>query len=375
MAIYVRHGDDHHQPGVTSKHDTPLTERGKSEARRTALALQRAYGLPTVIVCSPYMRARQTAEKMVKALGVCVSVVVDPELSKYVTRRNLRDLDVRNDTLRHAPPIQETREEFQARVMTHYTDHVLNSDRDPTKMVWYITHGIFVREIAVRCCHLPAPHQIDSCHWVNVTTKQTSWQKEQHHHRGGAITATATRSPAAAAADVVPHFPTTATTTTTKMSAAATPNNSNSSHFIVEHALQSAGPVVRMDASDLSDAATVAALLANRRPPAVTTDKGTRAKPSSHHASSSTKKQKTNKKQKGDNSRNGSKSKHHGKEDRSSAPSHHHHHNNNRPHASSAPSKSSTPLLTDRTHTAWKHHTSDHASSVTPVVPRFSLEQ
>jgi len=191
MAIYIRHANDRHTPGVTSKHDTPLTDRGKSEARETALVLQEMYGAPAVIVCSPYMRARQTAEHLVKALDACIPIVIDNQLSKYVTSSNLRDLDVRNDTLRHAPPIRESKSEFKQRVYKHFQQFVVDpfhkqESRDPNKMVWYVTHGIFVRTIAVDCCDVPAPHQIDSCNWINALTKISSWglrQQAPKQHR------------------------------------------------------------------------------------------------------------------------------------------------------------------------------------------------
>lgn len=173
MAIYIRHGDDEHLPGKTWKHDTPLTDRGKQEARRTALVLKEAYGIPTSIVCSPYMRARQTAENMVKALEISIPIVIDNNLSKFVTPQNLKNLDIRNDTLRHSPPILESKAEFKQRVRQHLAQNVIHRST-AIEMVWYITHGIFVREVAVHY-NVDAPSNIGSCHWINVGTKDSSW--------------------------------------------------------------------------------------------------------------------------------------------------------------------------------------------------------
>lgn len=57
----IRHGEAASNPGPLEAaiHDAPLTERGRAQARRVADALERA---PDLIVHSPFLRARQTAQ-------------------------------------------------------------------------------------------------------------------------------------------------------------------------------------------------------------------------------------------------------------------------------------------------------------------------
>lgn len=189
MLIYIRHGEDAHEPGVTKKHDTPLTARGEYEAGKTAIVLQRRFGTPDLIYCSPYMRAIQTAEKMSKALGVCVPTIVDSALSKYVTRGNLRELDVRYETLIFDPPIYETMDVFKSRVHQQYCN-MISKFESPAKTaksiplaeiqprkIWLVTHGIFVKCVALDEAMVGSPNQIGSCEWVNATAKEYSWSR------------------------------------------------------------------------------------------------------------------------------------------------------------------------------------------------------
>ena len=78
--IFVRHGQSQaNADGIIADGHSPLTETGIVQARKTAGALRGS--AVTRIACSPYLRARQTAETIAVELGIEVgSIVVVEEL-------------------------------------------------------------------------------------------------------------------------------------------------------------------------------------------------------------------------------------------------------------------------------------------------------
>lgn len=67
--IFVRHGQSEaNANGIIADAHPPLTEEGIGQARRTADEI-RGLGV-TKVVCSPYLRAQQTAETIAGELGI-----------------------------------------------------------------------------------------------------------------------------------------------------------------------------------------------------------------------------------------------------------------------------------------------------------------
>lgn len=70
--IFVRHGQSQaNADGIIADERSPLTEQGIEQARKTAGEIQK-FNI-TKIVCSPYIRARQTAETIAGELGIDVA--------------------------------------------------------------------------------------------------------------------------------------------------------------------------------------------------------------------------------------------------------------------------------------------------------------
>jgi phosphohistidine phosphatase len=70
--ILMRHG---HAPsaseaGVPSDAARPISEKGRADARRAAEAVKKRGHSPALVLHSPLLRARQTAEIVAKVLGV-----------------------------------------------------------------------------------------------------------------------------------------------------------------------------------------------------------------------------------------------------------------------------------------------------------------
>ena len=94
--IFVRHGQSRaNADSVIANPQSPLTIQGIEQARHTAQQLLHS-GI-TRIVCSPFDRARQTAEIIAKELNVADIQVVDELHERYY--RALNDLPKDHDSL------------------------------------------------------------------------------------------------------------------------------------------------------------------------------------------------------------------------------------------------------------------------------------
>jgi len=104
MELYiVRHGDalDREDPAVTSDEMRPLTERGRAEVGTMAALMGRLGIKPELVLTSPLVRARQTAEIITDALGPKGGPTVSDELVYGGSMAA-----VLNDILAHGRPAQ-----------------------------------------------------------------------------------------------------------------------------------------------------------------------------------------------------------------------------------------------------------------------------
>jgi broad specificity phosphatase PhoE len=83
--IFVRHGQSQaNADGIIANDNSPLTQTGTRQAQETGLKIK-DLGI-TTIVCSPALRARQTAETIAGELGI------DPASIKTIDELKERDL-------------------------------------------------------------------------------------------------------------------------------------------------------------------------------------------------------------------------------------------------------------------------------------------
>lgn len=85
MRIYlIRHSNavDPGTPGYEDDSQRPLTEKGREKMNKIAVALKKMNVKPDLIVSSPYVRARQTAEILAKVMkykrNICFSDALIP---------------------------------------------------------------------------------------------------------------------------------------------------------------------------------------------------------------------------------------------------------------------------------------------------------
>lgn len=104
MEIYiVRHGDaiDYNHPSVTSDEMRELTDKGREEVAVMARLLTRLGVTPDLMLTSPLVRARQTADIIAGITGSRVAPSVSDELAPSGSLAG-----VLNDILSHGRPAQ-----------------------------------------------------------------------------------------------------------------------------------------------------------------------------------------------------------------------------------------------------------------------------
>ena len=145
MRIYIRHSDKMYKNGPRG-HDPPLTDRGRGRVGTFGCQLYQRYGMPSTIICSPFLRCRETAELLHRAVyeqtGVRVGIKCDKDISEYLGNRVDEELMVTEITLLFQPPHPETFHEMEQRVH-HHNDRM--RDYDLTRRpVWIVTHGLII---------------------------------------------------------------------------------------------------------------------------------------------------------------------------------------------------------------------------------------
>jgi phosphohistidine phosphatase len=86
LLFLIRHA--HADPGEPDE-ARPLSERGREEARTLADSLSRHETPPVLVLTSPLLRARQTAEEITRATAAALRV--EPVLSPGATIETLRE--------------------------------------------------------------------------------------------------------------------------------------------------------------------------------------------------------------------------------------------------------------------------------------------
>lgn len=139
--IYIRHGEDkrgHY------KYDEKLTDYGKKKVKDLTKQLIDTYGFPDIIYYSPYYRTRQTKRLMLSVIDRDYGEELPPtkcdsRLSRFFTKRQSRNPDIRKDTRKRGAPIYETWREFKYRVGEHISEMESNRQHH---IIWCVTHTL-----------------------------------------------------------------------------------------------------------------------------------------------------------------------------------------------------------------------------------------
>jgi broad specificity phosphatase PhoE len=148
----IRHGESEANAGLASSHPAliPLTERGCRQAARVSTAIPK---IPSLIVFSPYVRTRQTAQLTVQLFpqvecqewNIQEFTFLSPTLCQKTTRLQRRPMVEeywqRNDPLYIHGDGAESFANFQRRVWEAY-EKIMGIDRG---LILIFGHGQFMR--------------------------------------------------------------------------------------------------------------------------------------------------------------------------------------------------------------------------------------
>jgi broad specificity phosphatase PhoE len=163
VLLLVRHGETQWNLDgrIQGQLDVPLTERGRTQARRVAARL--VPEVPAAVIASDLARASETASPLASALGA--PLVLEPRLREAhfgafqgLTHPELRQRFPeaydrwRADAVSHRPPGGETLEELRERCLAAVLDH---AQRAPGRRLVFITHGGPIRVLLCALLGLP----------------------------------------------------------------------------------------------------------------------------------------------------------------------------------------------------------------------------
>lgn len=165
--IYLRHGPKEYKNGRATRgrpqHDPPITRSSISFCQEVGTFLIKNYGIPKIVIVSPYLRTRQTGKLLTNSLPYYIKnrFYTDNNIAEYLG--NLEgNIDVTNETLDYATdPVSnqlllkmgETKHEFNFRIKEHLSMlQITTSDEEDvfdskTTVVWVVTHGYTISTI------------------------------------------------------------------------------------------------------------------------------------------------------------------------------------------------------------------------------------
>lgn len=144
--LYIRHGEKAYSNGNSEKFplDPPLTEKGKIDAKEKFTQLLLAYGHPEVIICSPFLRTRETAEIAVEVIynnnNVLVPMIFSNNIGEYLgNQTKILPQFLKEETLNYNPILMESWQQFIERTKPHNIPNICKA--------WYISHGLTIQHI------------------------------------------------------------------------------------------------------------------------------------------------------------------------------------------------------------------------------------
>lgn len=160
--LYIRHAEKAYGNGKSAEFslDPHLTESGREASKVKFKYLVEKYGIPEKIVCSPYLRARETAqiarEIILNITGDKLEISCDPLIGEYLGHHKNKDISscLHKETLIHNPIPPEQWKQYSSRVRKHL--------RSAKSNIWYITHGLVIDSIAFfNGIKIPYPSELE----------------------------------------------------------------------------------------------------------------------------------------------------------------------------------------------------------------------
>jgi broad specificity phosphatase PhoE len=160
--IWIRHGEKQYDNGKGKvgnyQHDCPLKEDINESIYTKVETLYRLYGFPSRIICSPFLRTRQTKDIMLiklkeidKRSTESIKIQYDTYISEFLGfQKPVGEIaDIEPETASHFKSkilLGETLKNLNYRVKTHIRELNLLFPSD-YKVTWIITHGIILSNV------------------------------------------------------------------------------------------------------------------------------------------------------------------------------------------------------------------------------------
>ena len=152
MIILIRHSHDRVKGSVRHAHDTDITEKGVAMAQKKARKLVRRYGRPSMILCSPFRRTRETMTVMADEISISGKrQYIDPRLGRIFADDERKQPKMAASTQAYGVNADEGRRRFRARVDNFVRD--IDQYIDTEEVVWVITHAIVFNSVLERYGH------------------------------------------------------------------------------------------------------------------------------------------------------------------------------------------------------------------------------
>lgn len=156
---WLRHGEkkysNGHAPHGHHNHDPPLKENVKSKIDKLSVNIKCKYGIPNIIICSPFLRTRQTAvflkEKFENMSNKIIPIYVDSDISEFLGWNKPKGSrpDVDDYTEKFIIPNIGT--EKLKEVDLRVKNHLLQINKSDNIVI--ITHGIIINYIYQNMTH------------------------------------------------------------------------------------------------------------------------------------------------------------------------------------------------------------------------------
>lgn len=148
MSVFLRHGEKEYGNKSSGPYrlDAGLTNDGKTFVVDKTKMLIPTYGVPRLIMTSPYLRTRETANivqsTILEETGQEIPIETDVNLGECLCHQEGKDMTNawRPETLVHNPITNESWNQYRKRI------RAVDSTKDPS--VWYITHGLNICNIS-----------------------------------------------------------------------------------------------------------------------------------------------------------------------------------------------------------------------------------
>jgi len=151
--MWIRHGKKKYKNGKAidggREHDPGLIN-SVDEIHSLCKNIKKKYGRPDVIITSPFLRTRQTADLIQTFFGCSIPIYVDTDVTEFLgwvkPVGNLADIDAITSTFIKPLLGVENVTDVQRRVMKHLTRLKRKISSGTTNII-VVTHGIVIKYI------------------------------------------------------------------------------------------------------------------------------------------------------------------------------------------------------------------------------------